>query len=145
MSTPRDSDFDWRIRIRGMSEDEVATAIEKLEATVTALATQVERLAMDLGRAQIARDDAERKLAILEPVAKAYGDESQAWAAANKTWETWHAVELERDAWKEQAILAGIKSPGIQDRNTVTLILEGRVRRALARSSKVPVTQEADK
>jgi hypothetical protein len=32
MSTPRDPDFDWRIRIRGMTEDEVAEVIEKLEA-----------------------------------------------------------------------------------------------------------------
>jgi hypothetical protein len=36
MSTPRDPDFDWRIRVRGMTEDEVATKLEKLEAALAA-------------------------------------------------------------------------------------------------------------
>ena len=41
------------------------------------------------------------------------------------------ATRAERDAWKEQAIRCGMESPGIRDRETVTIILEGRVARLL--------------
>ena len=40
-------------------------------------------------------------------------------------------AEAELEVWKKLAIDEGCQSPGLQERSTVTLILEGRVRRAL--------------